>query len=268
MTTADGQQMTAANDAAAAADRPLAGRRVLITGAATGIGRATAIVLAGRGAHVVVNYKDEEQRPAAEEALAAIAAVGGRADAVPADVGDVAAIRGLFSRAVTLLGGLDMVVSNAAGAAVIRTIADTSEEEYDAAMALNARGQFFVLQEAAKRISDGGRIVVLSSSTVLSPYPGTASYGGAKRAAEIYAQVLAAELGERNVTVNVVAPGPTDTAVMQAQNSDARKAHVVSITPLGRFGRPDDIADVIAFLAGEDSNWVTRQILQVGGGIA
>ena len=256
-----------ANDVGDGADRPLLGRRVLITGAATGIGRATAVALAAKGAHVVVNYKDEAQRGDAEDALAAIAARGGRADAVAADVSDAEAIRGLFARSIALLGGLDMVVSNAAGAAVIRTIAETTEEEYDAVMALNARGQFFVLQEAAKRVSDGGRIVVLSSSTVLSPYPGTASYGGAKRAAEIYAQVLAAEVGERNVTVNVVAPGPTDTAVMQSQNSDARKAHVVSITPLGRFGQPDDIADVIVFLASEDSRWVTRQILQVGGGI-
>ena len=134
-------------------------------------------------------------------------------------------------------------------------------------MAVNGRGQFFVMQEAARRVSDGGRIVVLSTSTVANPYPGTASYGGAKRAAELYAQVLAAELGDRNITVNVIAPGPTDTQTMQTQNSPERKAHVVSVTPLGRFGTPQDIADVIAFLASEDSSWVTRQVLQVGGGI-
>lgn len=244
------------------------GRRTLITGGATGIGRTTAIRLAAQGAHVVVNCKDDEQREDAQAVVDEIRAAGGRAEFVVADVSDPAAIRRLFVEAIAILGGLDMVVSNAAGGQAIRTIAETTEEEYDRVMTTNARGQFFVMQEAARRISDGGRIVVLSSSTVLSPYPGTASYGGAKRAAELYAQVLAAELGERDITVNVVAPGPTNTPMMQAQNSEERKAHVVSMTPLGRFGMPEDIADVIAFLAGEDSRWVTRQILQVGGGIA
>ena len=248
--------------------RPLAGRRTLITGAATGIGRATALMLADRGAEVVVNCKDEDQRGEAQTAVEEIRAAGGKAHIVVADVSDPAAIRRMFAETLALLGGLDVVVSNAAGGQAIRTIAETTEEEYDRVMAMNARGQFFVMQEAAQCLSDGGRIVVLSSSTVLAPYPGTASYGGAKRAAEIYALVLAAELGARGITVNVVAPGPTNTPVMQAQNSPERKAHVVSITPLGRFGMPDDIAEVIAFLASEESRWVTRQIIQAGGGIA
>lgn len=245
----------------------LAGRRVLITGAAAGIGRATALLLAGLGASVVINCKDTEQEPEARRAVDEIVAAGGAAHFVTADVRSSAAVRQLFAETIALLGGVDVVVSNAAGDAVIRTIAETSEDEYDRVMALNARGQFFVLQEAARRVADDGRIIVLSSTTVASPYPGSASYCGAKRAAEIYAQVLAAELGDRNITVNVVSPGPTDTAAMQAQNSDERKAHVISITPLGRFGLPDDVAQVIAFLAGEDSRWVTRQIIQVGGGI-
>ncbi len=246
---------------------PLAGRKVLITGAAAGIGRATAIMLAARGAAVMVNARDAEQEDEARAVVDQIRQHGGAAHHVIADVRDPVAIHDLFARAVELLGGLDMVVSNAAGDAVIKTIAETSEEDYDRVMALNARAQFFVMQEAARRVADHGRIVILSSSTVASSYPGSASYSGAKRAAELYAQVLAAELGERHITVNVIAPGPTDTPAMQAQNSDARKAHVVSITPLGRFGMPDDIAEAIAFLASEDSRWVTRQIIQVGGGI-
>lgn len=253
-------------------DEPVAlddlnGRRALVTGAATGIGRATACLLARLGARVIVNYKDVGQRAEAEDVVAEIRAEGGDGQCVEADLRSTAAIRALFVESVRLLGGLDVVVSNAAGDTVIRAIADTTEDEYDRTMALNARAQFFVMQEAARRISDNGRIIVLSSSTVTIPYPGSASYSGAKRAAEIYAQVLAAEVGDRDVTVNVVSPGPTNTPVMLAQNSEARKVQVIAMTPLGRFGEPDDIAEVIAFLASDEGRWVTRQIIQVGGGI-
>ena len=246
----------------------LLGKRALVTGGATGIGRTAAVIMAARGAHVIVNCKDDEQRAEGEEAVAEIRAAGGIAHCVVADVRHVAEIRSLFAQSMAALGGLDIVVSNAAGDAVIRTIAETSEEDYDRVMALNARGQFFVMQEAARRIEDGGRIIVLSSSTVTTPYEGSASYGGAKRAAEIYARTLAAELGERNITVNVVAPGPTDTPVMRAQNSPERMARVIDMTPLGRLGAPEDIAELIAFLASGDSRWISRQIIQVGGGIA
>lgn len=249
-------------------DRPLAGRTAIVTGAATGIGRATALDLGRAGARVVINCKDETQQVMAKAVADEIVESGGAAEVVVADVRSPEAIRHLFSESLRLLGNVDIVVSNAAGDAVIKPIADTTEEDYDRVMALNAKGQFFVMQEAARCISDNGRIIVLSSSTVLAPYPGSASYSGAKRAAEIYAQVLAAELGDRNITVNVVAPGPTNTPVMQAQNSDERKAQVVAMTPLGRFGEPEDIADVIAFLVGDSGRWVTRQIIQVGGGIA
>lgn len=249
-------------------DRPLAGRTAIITGAATGIGRATALDLGRAGARVVINCKDETQQVMAKAVADEIVESGGAAEVVVADVRSPEAIRHLFSESLRLLGNVDIVVSNAAGDAVIKPIADTTEEDYDRVMALNAKGQFFVMQEAARCISDNGRIIVLSSSTVLAPYPGSASYSGAKRAAEIYAQVLAAELGDRNITVNVVAPGPTNTPVMQAQNSDERKAQVIAMTPLGRFGEPEDIADVIAFLVADSGRWVTRQIIQVGGGIA
>jgi 3-oxoacyl-[acyl-carrier protein] reductase len=245
----------------------LDGRRVLITGAATGIGRETAQLLARRGARVIVNYKDEAQADDAEMAVEDILEAHGIAHAVCADIGNPRAVANLFVRSIELLGGLDMVVSNAAGDAVIRPIADTTEEEYDRVMALNARGPFVVMQEAARRLSDGGRIVIVSSSTAAIPYPGSASFAGAKRASEIYAMALAAELGERAITVNVVSPGPTDTPAMRVQNTPECQAAAVAATPLGRRGQADDIAEVIAFLASADSGWMTRQIIQVGGGI-
>jgi 3-oxoacyl-[acyl-carrier protein] reductase len=246
---------------------PLLGKRVLITGAATGIGRAAAETLAMAGAQVIINCKDDAQLAEAEGFAAALRAAGATVFCVHADLTDSAALDHLFAQSLALLGGLDIVISNAAGETNLAPIAETSEADYDRCMALNARAQFFVLQRAARHLTDGGRIIVMSSSTVASPYAGTACYGGAKRAAELYARVLAAELGPRSITVNVVAPGPTDTDTMRAQTPPERLEQVASMIPLGRIGRPADIAVTIAFLASDQSRWITRQILQVGGGI-
>lgn len=245
----------------------LQGKVALITGASRGIGRAIALALAREGASVAINYKDESEAAHAATAVGEIERFGGKALAIRADVTQVPAIRSMFAEAIQFGGHLDIVVSNAAGDAVIRPVADTTEHDYDRVMALNARGQFFVLQEAARRVTEGGRIIVISSSSVVMPYPGTASYGGAKRAAELYALVLAAELGPRRVTVNVVAPGPTDTETFRGQNPPERVKYVESVTPLGRLGQSPDIADVVAFLASDEARWITRQIIQAGGGI-
>lgn len=246
---------------------PLLGKRVLITGAATGIGRCMAESLALAGAHVVINYKDESQQETAESFATALRAAGAVAQAIEADITKVSAIRTLFSQCAELMGGIDIVISNAGGDARIQSIADTTEQDFDRAMALNARAQFFVMQEAARHLNRGGRVIILSSSTAAAPYPGAASYAGAKRAAELYALVLAAELGHRDITVNVVAPGPTETLTMRAQTKPARQTQIATLSPLQRVGQPDDIAAVVAFLATDASRWVTRQVLQVGGGV-
>jgi 3-oxoacyl-[acyl-carrier protein] reductase len=245
----------------------LKGKCALITGASRGIGRTIVLALAARGASVAVNYKDESEAAHADSVVAQIDRAGGKACASCADVTQVPEIRALFAAAESFGGHLDIVVSNAAGDAVIRPVSATSEHEYDRVMALNARAQFFVLQEAARRVVDGGRVIVISSSSVAMPYPGTASYGGAKRAAELYALVLAAELGPRRITVNVVAPGPTDTETFRGQNPPERVKYVESATPLGRLGDPQDIADVVTFICSDAARWITRQIIQVGGGI-
>jgi 3-oxoacyl-[acyl-carrier protein] reductase len=240
----------------------------LITGASRGIGRSTALALAQPGAAIVINYRDGSEAARAAAVVADIEHLGSRAIAVEADVRRVEDIRALFERAREFGPGLDIVISNAAGDAAVRSLSDTTEEEYDSAMTLNARSQFFVLQEAARHVRDRGRIVVLSTSSVVTPYPGMASYAGAKRAAELYALVLASELAPRGITVNVVAPGPTDTETFRAQNSRERIANIQEMTPLRRLGQPDDVADVIAFLASEESGWITRQIIQASGGLS
>ena len=180
----------------------------------------------------------------------------------------IAEIEHLFAAAADRYGGVDIVVSNAGAPVPIKPIAGVSEAEYDSATAINAKANFFVLREAARKIRDNGRIVVITSTTVITPYAGSAIFAGAKGAAEVYARVLAREVGARGITVNALAPGPIDTATARAAGRiEDRFVAAISMTPLGRIGTPDDIAAVVAFIVGEGGRWITGQHLRVGGGI-
>ena len=246
----------------------LTGKVALVTGSSQGIGRQIAETLAARGARVVVNYPFDGEAPRAADVVATIEAGGGGAVAVRADVTRLAEIQALFVQTVERFGAIDIVVSNAGGSSEFKPIADAGEEEYDRTMALNAKAHFFVLQEAAKAVRDEGRIVVIASTTPDLAFAGTAIYAGAKAAAATYARVLAKELGPRGITVNAISPGLVDTAAMRAAgNVEERLAMAKRITPLGRVGRPEDIADVVAFVVSEEARWVTAQNLRVGGGV-
>lgn len=248
----------------------LSGRVAIVTGASRGIGRHIAETLALRGASVVVNYPFEREADAAAEVVASIEQLGGvgRVRAVQADVTRIDEIETLFAIATQAFGGIDIVVSNAGGDTVFAPIADTEEADYDRGTRLNAKAHFFVLREAARTVRDEGRIIVIASSTILSPYPGSAIYAGAKAAAETYARTLAKELGARQITVNSISPGLVDTeAARMMGNMDARIEMATRMSPLGRVGYPEDIADVVAFVASEEARWITAQNLRVGGGI-
>jgi len=239
----------------------------LITGSTQGIGRATALEIGRRGGSVTVNYPFESDRPDAERVVAEIEADGGRAIAVQADVTDLAAIRRLFDETEAAFGGLDFVVSNAGGTPGFVPIADCSEAMFDAAFGLNAKATFFVLQEAARRVRDQGRIVGLSSSTTRLVYGGTAHYAGAKAAVELYCKVLSKEIGARGITVNSLSPGMTDTEGMRAANPPPERLEIVrNLTPLGRIGQAEDVARAIVMLLGEDARWITGQHINAGGG--
>lgn len=241
----------------------------LVTGASRGIGRQIAETLAAQGARVAVNYPFASEAEAANAVVNVIAKANGAAFAIQADVRRVGDIETMFAAVRERFGGIDIVVSNAGGDATMKPLAETSEEEYDRCTSLNGRGNFFVLREAARTVRDGGRIVVIASSTTALAYAGSSVYGGAKAAAEMYARVLAKELGPRQITVNAVSPGLVDTeAARAAGNNEERYALAMRATPLGRLGRPDDIADVVAFLAGDGGRWITGQNLRVGGGVA
>lgn len=237
--------------------KPLAGKAALVTGASRGIGRAIAQRLARDGARVAVNYAQSDQ---AANALAA--EIGGIA--VHADMGDLTGIETMFNSAAQAFGGLDIVVNNAA-VCLMHSVADTPIEDFERTFAVNARGAFFCLQQAARRLPDGGRIVNISSGATVASPPGYGIYCASKAALEQFGRVLARELAPRNITVNTVSPGFTDTDMFR---SDAgRVEFAVQMTPLGRLGQPEDVADVVAWLCSHDGRWLTGQNIQAGGGL-
>lgn len=236
----------------------------LVTGSSRGIGRAIAERLGADGAAVVVNYHSD--RSAAEQVVAAIEASGGRAVAAQADVADPAQLTGLFETAEQHFGGLDILVNNV-GTATFSPIAEATDNEFDLMFTTNTKATFIALRTAANRLRDGGRIVVVSSGVTATLRPGSGIYAATKAASETLARVLAKELGPRGITVNNVLPGAVRTEALAAARSPALTEQVINQTPLGRIGEPDDIADIVAFLASPDARWITGQSLHAGGGL-
>jgi 3-oxoacyl-[acyl-carrier protein] reductase len=164
------------------------------------------------------------------------------------------------------LGGLDILVNNAAMSFTPAPIADTEEQLFDRVMAVNVRSAFLTVRQAARRMRDDGRIIDISTLNNVRPAPGSAPYMASKGALEQLTAAAARELGTRGITVNTVSPGATDTELLRGTNSAEALKMVVAMTPLGRLGRPSDVADVVAFLAGPDGAWVTGQYIEASGG--
>ena len=244
--------------------KALTGKVALVTGAARGIGRAIALRLAQDGAAVVVNYAGSAQQ--AQETVGLIEQGGVHAIAVQADVSKVADVKRLFDACFEKFGRLDILVNNA-GVMFTKPVVEVGEEEFDRLFAVNVKGAFFCCQEAAKRMAEGGRIINLSSSTTALMLPGYAAYVATKGAVEQFSHVLAKELGPKNITVNVVSPGPTDTELFSQGKSEEQKQRFAQMAALGRLGQPQDIADVVALLASEDARWITGQNLRANGGL-
>ncbi|XAH25959.1 SDR family oxidoreductase [Xylophilus sp. GW821-FHT01B05] len=241
-------------------------KTAIVTGASRGIGAAIAQTLAARGARVVVNYVRDAA--AANAVVARIAAAGGSAVAVQADVGQAGAARQLFDAAAERFGSVDILVNNA-GLMVEKLLADTSDEDFERLFALNVRGVFAGIREAATRLADGGRIVNFSSTLTRLQTPTYGAYSATKGAVEQLTRYAAKELGARRITVNAVLPGPTDTELFQhGGKPEAVVNMLASLTPLGRLGQVDDIARVVAFLVSDEAGWVTGQNIGVNGGLA
>jgi 3-oxoacyl-[acyl-carrier protein] reductase len=240
----------------------LKGKVAIVTGSSRGIGRAIAERLGKEGASVVVNYARGADQ--ASQVVSAIEAAGGQALAVQADMSKTADIRRLFERTLDHFGHLDILVNNA-GIFRGAPVAEVAEEDFDAIFALNAKGTFFALQEAARRLEDRGRIVNISSCSTAMSFPGFAVYVGTKAAGEQFAKTLAKELGGRGITVNSVSPGYTVTDMLP-QDVTWRETGA-QMSAFGRLGQPADIAEVVAFLVSGQAQWITGQNVQACGGV-
>jgi 3-oxoacyl-[acyl-carrier protein] reductase len=237
----------------------------LVTGASRGIGAAIAQRLAEDGFAVIVNYASS---PAAADALVAqLAQRGLQAAAVQADVSNADEVRRLFDSAERIFGSVDVLVNNA-GSLKVQPFAETDDQAFEQAFALNVRGTFNTLREAAQRMRNGGRIINLSSSVLAMNLPGYAIYSGTKAAVEAIGRVFAKELRGRDITVNAVAPGPIATELFLNGKSDEQIAQFAKMPPLERLGQPDDVARVVSFLSGPDAGWINGQTLRVNGGMA
>ena len=243
-------------------ERP--GRVAVVTGASGGIGRVVALRLAADGVAVVVGYAGNQE--AAEKVVAEIAAGGGRAVAAAADVADETAVAAMFDTAEQEFGGVDVVV-NAAGRMALAPIAELDLAVLDSLHRTNVRGTFVVAQQAARRVRAGGSIVAFSTSVLALAFPGYGAYAASKGAVEALPMILARELRGRDVTVNAVAPGPTATDLFLDGKDEETIGRLAAQPPLERLGTPQDIAEVVAFLASPAGHWVNGQVVRANGGI-
>ena len=242
----------------------LNGKVALITGGSRGIGRAITERFVREGAAVVVNFASKSAE--ADKLVRQIEAAGGRALAVQADVGRVSEITRLFDESLKHFGRLDILVNNA-GMLFTKTVATTTEAEYDRIFDVNVKGTFFACQQAATRLAEGGRIINLSSSVTARILPTYGAYGATKGAVEQLTRMLAGELAARRITVNAVSPGATDTDLFNAGKTAETIQLLAKNSLFGRLGKPAEIAEVVAFLASDAANWVTGQNIRVNGGV-
>ncbi|MFE7752271.1 SDR family oxidoreductase [Streptomyces sp. NPDC057428] len=239
-------------------------RRVaLITGGSRGIGRESAERLAADGFAVVINYAGNETE--AKAAVEAVVASGGQAITRRADVADEVAVAALFDAAEEAFGGVDVVV-HAAGVMSLAPLADFDLEVLDQMHRTNIRGTFVVGQQAARRLRAGGAVINFSSSVLGLALPGYSGYAASKGAVEAITLILARELRGRDITVNAVAPGPTATSLFLDGKDEKTITRAAAQPPLERLGVPEDIAEVVSFLAGP-ARWVNGQVLRANGGI-
>jgi len=239
-------------------------RVCIITGGSRGIGRACATRLARESWTVVINFASNTE--AAETVVGEVAQAGSQAVAVRADVADERAMVSVFDAAEDQFGGVDAVV-HAAGRMPLAPVLHLDLDELDSVHRTNIRGTFVVDQLAARRLRQGGAIVNFSSSVVGTAFPTYGAYAASKGAVEVLTRVLARELGEKDISVNAVAPGPTATELFLDGKSDAQIESIVQGIPLGRLGAPEEIADLVAFLVSPSGHWVNGQVIRANGGM-
>jgi len=248
----------------------LQGRKAIVTGASSGIGRATAERLGREGASVCVNYYSEHERADAEAVVAAVEQAGGKAIAVAADVGDEQQVEAMVAQAAQELGGVDLLVNNA-GIEKQVPLLELSLDEWNAVLGTNLTGSFLCLREAGKLMASAGRGVVVNMSSVheFIPWPGFAHYCASKGGMKLLMETAARELADKGVRVVNVAPGAIVTPINRFVLDDPEAKHAVeSEIPLGRMGNPEEIAAAVAWLASDEASYVTGTTIVVDGGMS
>ncbi|KAB2710944.1 3-oxoacyl-[acyl-carrier protein] reductase [Ochrobactrum intermedium] len=239
-------------------------RVAIVTGASRGIGAAIAERLGREGFTVIVNYAGNAAM--ANAVVARIEAAGGVALSAQADVADPVAVKKMFDAAETAFGGVDVLINNA-GIMALSPLAATEDLDFDKTVSVNLKGTFNTMREAGRRLRDNGRIINFSTSVVGLKLENYGIYAATKAAVETLTAIMAKEMRGRNITVNAVAPGPTATDLFLDGKSEEVVARMAKMSPLERLGTPEDIAGVVAFLAGPDGAWVNGQTLRANGGI-
>ena len=241
----------------------LAGKVAIVTGASRGVGRAIATRLGEEGAKVVINYRNRSD--AADEVVESIQSAGSEAISVVADVTRVADIERLFVAAIETFGKPDIVIANAGIELIDTPITSVNEQQFDDLYRVNVKGTYFVLREAARHLNDGGRLIVIGSTTTIHANAGFSAYAGSKAAGRLYVETLAQELGPRQITVNSVIPGPlSDAGVLVDAPADAVR-EMSGLSPMGRMGTSNDVHGAVAFLAADEAQWISGQHLVVNG---
>jgi 3-oxoacyl-[acyl-carrier protein] reductase len=237
----------------------------IITGSSRGIGAQIAETLALAGASVVVNYVSN--KAAADQVVANIKAKGGEAIALCGDVSNTTEMKSMFDSTITQFGKIDILINNA-GSILYKTIHDTTDEDFDRIFAINVKGTFNTLREAATRLESGGRIVNFSSSTTRLMLPTYGAYCATKGAVEQLTRVFAKEVGARDITVNSISPGPTNTELFKEGKTEEVIQRLAGMAALGRIGEPIDIARIVLFLVSREASWITGQNIGANGGFA
>ncbi|MEM8792220.1 MAG: SDR family oxidoreductase [Pseudomonadota bacterium] len=257
--------MTSETNTSAEYGRDLEGKVAIITGSARNMGRAFAAALSARGADVVVHHHADSSAADAEETARLVRQNGGRALITKGDLSNASVVEAMFSGARDTFGRIDIVINNA-GIVLKKPFAEITEAEFDTAFGINAKAAFLTMQQAARHIEDNGRIINMGTTLLGATTGMYGVYAGSKAPLEDFTRALAKEIGGRGVTVNVVAPGPINTAFFHGQENEQSTAYLSNMSVAGRLGEISDIVPLIDFLASQGSQWVTAQTLFVNGG--
>jgi len=243
----------------------LAEKVILVTGASRGIGAAIAHKLAGAGAKVIVNYAGSQD--VAEQTVQDIKAKGGDALAIQADVSNAGQVKAMFDTAIAHYGRMDVLVNNA-GIMITKLLKDTTDEDFTRQFDINVRGTFNTMREAATRLADNGSIINFSTSVNRIMLPTYSTYVATKAAVEQLTRVFSKEVGSRGINVNSVSPGPTNTELFTKGKPQEVIERLASLSAFNRIGEPEDIAQLVLFLASDEAKWITAQNIGANGGMA